>query len=536
METLLFAVEDAPRSMLPIVATGLFFAVILAIAAWGMKKTNDTNDFFLGGRTLGPWILALSYGASYFSAVVFIGFAGTYGWLVSFKSLWIGLANGVVGGLAAWLVLGRATRKMTRNLDSATIPEFFAQRYGSNFMKILGAAVIFVFLLPYSASVFAGLTYLFKEVFNISMTSALTIITVATGVYIVVGGYKAAARIDFLQGAIIIFGALFMALFAISYFAKDYGVSPGVRGRWRIIRRASTMSAVRRRHSTDTDQPFFRRFMTDRAIGAPRWRMFYAIKDKDQIVKGAVVSASSRSMSVSAYGGESLLFCCRGRARSARPTAKRSTRTGSYRRCSSRAYRLVPSGRSCRTLASMSTLCSLALTSSAALSLDLVKGFVAPNASEKTHLAILRICCGIFIICSYFIALFNPSWIVALTALSWGAICGGFLAPYVYGLFWRGTTKSGAIAGMLAGIIVSNAFYWFLFFSEGAATAKKFSPVGASIAMVLPFIVVPVVSAMTKKLEPARVAKAFADEERVEIHVPVGEGSAAVVKGDSLDD
>ncbi|MGI6402416.1 MAG: sodium:solute symporter family protein [Thermoguttaceae bacterium] len=548
METLLFAVEDAPRSMLPIVATGLFFAVILAIAAWGMKKTNDTNDFFLGGRTLGPWILALSYGASYFSAVVFIGFAGTYGWLVSFKSLWIGLANGVVGGLAAWLVLGRATRKMTRNLDSATIPEFFAQRYGSNFMKILGAAVIFVFLLPYSASVFAGLTYLFKEVFNISMTSALTIITVATGVYLVVGGYKAAARIDFLQGAIIFFGALFMALFAFSYFAKDYGGFAGVVERSMANYQArlnGEMSAVQAAPFEPIPSWLFWSvvFMTSIAPwGLPQMaHKFYAIKDKDQIVKGAVVCCVfAIVVGLTAYGVGSL-------AHLLPEDALRSTLTSDGQTID--ANRLVPTMLvACLPSwflavvlllvlsASMSTLCSLALTSSAALSLDLVKGFVAPNASEKTHLAILRICCGIFIICSYFIALFNPSWIVALTALSWGAICGGFLAPYVYGLFWRGTTKSGAIAGMLAGIIVSNAFYWFLFFSEGAATAKKFSPVGASIAMVLPFIVVPVVSAMTKKLEPARVAKAFADEERVEIHVPVGEGSAAVVKGDSLDD
>ena len=228
METLLFAADDPQRSLLPLVITGLFFIVLMAIAAWGMKKTNDTNDFFLGGRTLGPWILALSYGAAYFSAVVFIGFAGTYGWLVSFKSLWVGLMNGLVGSLAAWLVLGRATRKMTRRLNAATTPQFFAQRYGSNFMKVFGAILIFLFLLPYSASVFAGLTYLFKEVFNVSMTTALTIITITTGIYLVIGGYKAAARIDFIQGAIMFFGALCMVWFAFSYFAKDCGGFVGV--------------------------------------------------------------------------------------------------------------------------------------------------------------------------------------------------------------------------------------------------------------------------------------------------------------------
>ena len=223
MDSFLFAAQETQRSLFPLIVTGVFVLVILSIAAWGMKKTSNTNDFFLGGSALGPWILALSYGAAYFSAVVFIGFAGVYGWSVSFRSLWIGLMNGVVGSLAAWLVLGPATRRMTRRLDAATTPAFFLERYGSKGMKIVGAVVVFLFLLPYSASVFAGLTYLFKEVFNVSMTTALTMITVTTGVYLVMGGYKAAARIDFIQGTIMFFGALSMVWFVFSYFAKDLG-------------------------------------------------------------------------------------------------------------------------------------------------------------------------------------------------------------------------------------------------------------------------------------------------------------------------
>jgi Na+/proline symporter len=161
--------------------------------------------------------------------------------------------------------------------------------------------------------------------------------------------------------------------------------------------------------------------------------------------------------------------------------------------------------------ASMSTLCSLALVSSAAVGVDLVKGFIAPNASEKTHLLIFRLCCGVFILVSYLIALFNPSWIVALTSLSWGAVAGAFLAPYMYGLFWRRTTKAGAIAGMVAGLVVANGFYWGLFVLEGADAAKKYSPLVATVAMLVPFVVVPLVSLATKPLEPERVAKAFGD-------------------------
>ena len=523
MDAILFAAEGAQRNLFPLIATGLFFVVLLSIAAWGMKKTSNTNDFFLGGRTLGPWILALSYGAAYFSAVVFIGFAGTYGWLVSFKSLWVGLMNGIVGSFAAWLVLGRATRKMTRRLNAATTPEFFAQRYGSNFMKILGAIVIFLFLLPYSASVFAGLTYLFKEVFNISMTTALTLITATTGIYLIIGGYKAAARIDFIQGTIMFFGSLCMVWFVLSYFAKDCGSFSGVFERAidnYQARLDGTLSAVQSEPFKPMPGWLFWSvvFMTSIAPwGLPQMvHKFYAIKDEKQIFKGAVVCCVFASLiGLSAYGIGSLSHLL--------PEDVLAT-TLSPDGSSIDVNKLVPT-MLVKSLpswflaivlllvlsASMSTLCSLALTSSAALSLDLIKGYVAPSASEKSHLAILRVCCGVFIVCSYLIALFSPSWIVALTALSWGAICGGFLAPYVYGLFWRGTTKAGAVWGMISGVVISNAIYWTLFFGQSPAAAKKFSPVTASVSMLLPFLVVPIVSALTKKLEPERIKRAFED-------------------------
>ena len=237
----LFAAETASQGvpLFPLVVTGLFFFAILAIAAWGMTKTKNVDDFFLGGHLLGPWILAISYGAAYFSAVIFIGFAGTYGWQCSFKSLWIGIGNAVVGGLLAWLVLGKQTRKMTRRLGASTMPEFFKERYGSHRMKCFGAVAIFIFLLPYSAGVFGGLTYLFQAVFHIDMKVALTVITAITGVYLVLGGYKAAARIDFLQGMIMFVGAIAMVMLVWRYFAVQQADTRRRRRRDRRVQSAA---------------------------------------------------------------------------------------------------------------------------------------------------------------------------------------------------------------------------------------------------------------------------------------------------------
>lgn len=507
---------------LPLLLTGLFFVAILAIAAWGMKKTQNVNDFLLGGGVLGPWILAISYGAAYFSAVVFIGFAGQYGWVSSYKSLWVGIANAFFGGLVAWLVLGRRTRAMTRRLNASTTPEFFATRYGSDGMKIAGALIIFLFMLPYSASVFAGLTYLFTEVFGVSLFTALTVVVATTGLYIVFGGYKAAARIDFLQGIIMFVGATAMVWFVANRFAQEYG------GYGAAFARASELYRLRLEGAAgelqvapvDPISPLVFWsvvFMTSIAPwGLPQMvHKYYAIKNEGQIVKGAVVCCVfALLVGCAAYltGAFSHLLP---------PEILEKTLTNGAvdpnKLVPTMLVECLPQWFLAIILllvlsASMSTLCSLALVSSASIGVDLVKGYVAPNASEKTHLTIFRVCCAVFILCSYFIALFNPSWIVALMSLSWGAVAGAFLAPYMYGLYWRRTTKAGAIAGMIVGLVVANGLYWGLFVVEGAGAAKKYSPLVATVAMLVPFVVVPLVSFLSKPLDPERVAKAFGDD------------------------
>ena len=530
----IFAAETASEvsqsaPIFPLVVTGLFFLTILAIAAWGMKKTKSVDDFFLAGHTLGPWVLAISYGAAYFSAVVFIGFAGTYGWQCSFKSLWVGVGNAVLGSWLAWVVLGKATRKMTRRLNASTMPEFFLARYGSHGMKFVGAFAIFVFLLPYSAGVFSGLTYLFQAVFHIDMKVALTAITAVTGVYLVFGGYKAAARIDFLQGMIMFVGAVAMVLFVAFFFARQYG------GMGAALSHATDMFNGR---LAIAEQPVAEGglggkpvpgwlfwsvvFMSSMATwGMPQMvQKYYAIKDEGQIFKGSIVCfAFALVVGVAAYSIGAFAHLMP--MDSLVATLNADGKIDVNQLVPSVLIHTLPSWFLAIVLllvlsASMSTLCSLALTSASAFSIDVFRGYMAPRASEKTALVVLRVSCAFFVVGAYLVALFNPSWIVALTSLTWAVVAGGFLAPYVYGLFWRGVTKAGAIAGMATGLIVSNGFYWGLFFLDSPASAKRLSPVVASIAMIAPFFVVPLVSLVTKKLDPELVSKAFDDAPNAE--------------------
>ena len=183
---------------------------MVGIGVWGMRKTRTLGDFFLGGRTLGPWVSAIAYGTSYFSAVIFIGFAGTQGWQFGLNALWIAVGNALIGALAAWLILARRTRRMTQNLDAMTMPEYLQERYGARHLKPVAASVVFFFLLPYSASVFKGLGHLFELVFHIPYEYALLIMIAFTGVYLILGGYFAIAITDFIQGIIMFFGAALM--------------------------------------------------------------------------------------------------------------------------------------------------------------------------------------------------------------------------------------------------------------------------------------------------------------------------------------
>ncbi|MDR2169088.1 MAG: sodium:solute symporter family protein [Planctomycetaceae bacterium] len=495
--------------LFPLVLTLLFFVLIFFIAIWGMRRTVDVHDFFLGGGTLGAWFLAFSYGTAYFSAVIFVGFAGKFGWQFGLSALWVGIGNAVIGSGLAWIILGRRTRRMTHNLEVKTMPEFFAVRYESNGMKIITALIIFIFLTPYTASVFTGLSYLFEIVFErrFSFTFVLTVISAVSFIYVSFGGYKAIARIDFIQGLIMFIGSLLMVYFV----AKNYG------GIWAAAAEVSTKINERISGGEVQLSSWYILpsvvFMTSFGVwGLPQMvHKYYAIRDEGEIIRGALITTIF-----------ALVIGCA------------AYFTGAM-------THLMPAGEIPKTLAggvnfdqlvpdlvashlpqilmavilllvlsaSLSTLSSLALVSSSAITIDLYKGYFNPRATAGNELLLMRLLCGVFILISYLIALYKPAWIVSLMSISWGAVAGSFLAPYIYGLFWKRTTKLGAYSGMWSGLFISNGLYWYWFFTESPIEAGTRSPLAASIAIIIPLIVVPIVSIITPPPKNETIKKAF---------------------------
>jgi SSS family solute:Na+ symporter len=482
--------------MIAIIMVSIFVMMMIVVGFWGMKKTATLNDFFLGGRNIGPFVSAFAYGTSYFSAVIFIGFAGQFGWKYGFNVLWIALGNALIGSFLAWMFLGRRTRVMSQNLNAMTMPEFLQTRYDGKYIKIIAAVLIFMFLLPYSASVFKGLGYLFEVSFNISFDSALLIIMTITGIYLILGGYFAVTVTDFIQGFIMLAGAIAMTVILT---AKAGGLEQAFQ----------TVSLNYYKHVYSVAKPDYLLlasliFMTSFGVwGMPQMiQKFYAVKN-EKIIKIAAWTTFFFAAVITAcayYTGAltHVFFDAPIIGATGKPQFDQMIPQllATYLPEFLVAFILL-----LILSASMSTISSLILVSASSVSIDLYKGKINPNISGKDSVVMMRFLSGVFIAISYFIARYEFSFIVTLMSLSWGVIAGAFLAPYIYGLYWKRTTLWGAKIGMISGVTTAI----LLFYAMGPAK----SPFSASMAMIIPFFVIPAVSMFTPKINKRILVKAF---------------------------
>ncbi|HOJ11228.1 MAG TPA: sodium/solute symporter [Clostridiales bacterium] len=474
---------------------GLFFAVMIIVGIYSRKKVTNVNDFLLGGRNMGPWISAFSYGTTYFSAVIFIGYAGRIGWNFGISATWIGIGNAILGSLLAWLVLAKRTRKMTNDLNASTMPEFFEKRYDSKAMKITTASIIFIFLVPYTASVYQGLGYLFEKAFNIPFIYCMMGMAVLTGAYLMLGGYVATALNNFIQGIIMIAGIVFMLYYIIT--------NPAVGGLREGLSKLGSIdqNLVKPFGGLPVDLLALVTLTSLGTWGLPQMvHKFYAIKDEDAIKKGTVISTlfalliAGGAYFVGAFGR--LFFIYNNAQVPANPdmvmplVLQWALPDALY----GLIIILVLS-------ASMSTLSSLVLVSSSAITIDLIKGIWSPNIGKKREMLLMRVFCAVFVVLSFIVAV-TPNAILTLMSFSWGTISGAFLAPFMYGLFWKGTTRAGAWAGILSGFLCSVGGAMLL-----GMNAKLAPNIGA-VAMIVSLIAVPVVSLLTSKQSENALGKA----------------------------
>lgn len=484
----------------------VFFTVMIGVGIYARKTATNVNDFVLGGRGVGPWLTAFAYGTSYFSSVVFVGYAGQFGWKYGLSSTWIGIGNAVIGSLLAWLVLGRRTRVMTQKLDAKTMPEFFGKRYDSKALRVAGSAIAFVFLVPYTSSIYNGLSRLFGMAFNIDYKVCIIVMALLTGVYVIMGGYMATAWNDFIQGIIMLFGICAVIVAVLS----------GQGGFLNAVKELSVIPADNAVSALEEAQGLYASFFGPDPVnlvgviiltslgtwGLPQMvHKFYAIKDERAVKTGTIVSTFfAIIVSGGCYflGGFGRLFDV--------PAIYNADGSIAYDAIVPQMLSTLPDLLIGIVIvlvlsASMSTLSSLVMTSSSTLTLDFLKDVMVKNMSEKTQLVVMRVLIAVFIILSVVLALNPPTFIAQLMGVSWGALAGAFLAPFMYGLYSKKITKTAVWASYIVGVglTVSNLFLKFIA-----------SPINAgAITMVAGLIVVPVVSVMTPKLKKEYVDEIF---------------------------
>ena len=483
--------------MLSVIFVALFLLLMICIGIWGMKKTTTLQDYFIGGRSIGPFISALAFGTSYFSAVLFIGFAGKLGWAFGLDVLWIAFGNALFGSMLAWLVLGHRTRVMTHNLNAITMPEYFESRFGSPNIKIVAALIIFIFLLPYSASVYKGLGHLFEINFNISYNTALIVMTLITGIYLVLGGYFAVTLTDFIQGLIMLVGSIAMVAVLVG---KGGG----------LVTVLDTVQQNYALHIPPDKQPGWVLlaslvFMTSFGTwGLPQMvQKFYSIKNEKVIRTAAIVTTIfALVVVVSAYfsGSLSHIFFSNDTIPmiDGKPAFDRFIpellKSNLPEALMALILLLVLS-------ASMSTLASLVLVSSSSVAIDIYQKHSLSEEHHRRTLVMMRVLSAVFVLLSLVLALYPLGIIIVLMSLSWGTVAGSFMAPYIYGLYWKRTTKAGVWAGMATGLSLAIGLFFYL------GPAK--SPIASTVAMIVPFAVVPLVSIFTSPPEKDVLEKAF---------------------------
>ena len=491
----------------------VFFGVMTGVGIYCSKHSTDVNGFVLGSRSVGPWLTAFAYGTSYFSAVVFVGYAGQFGWKYGIASTWIGIANALLGSLLAWAVLGRRTRVMTQHLSSATMPQFFEKRFSSKRLKTASALIIFVFLIPYTASLYNGLSRLFGMAFNIDYGVCVFVMAALTAVYVIVGGYMATAINDFIQGIIMLIG---IAAVVLAVLKQQGGFTQAL----------ASLANVQDADVSDTPGIFASFFGPDPlnllgvmiltsmgTWGLPQMvQKFYAIKSEKSISKGMIISTLFAAVVAGGcyfLGGFGRLFSDRV------DIAKDGYDAIIPQMLSDLNPFLIALVVILVLSASMSTLSSLVMTSSSTLTLDVIKVNIKKNMSQKQQLSCMRIFIAVFVIISALIAIYQYNtglaFIAQMMGVSWGALAGAFLAPFLYGLYWKRTTKWGCIASFAFSSVVMVANIFFkAYFPQILA-----SPINAgAFCMLCGMIIVPAVSLITKAPDKKSVDDIFACYER----------------------
>ncbi len=506
--------------MLDYVILILYALSMVLVAIYTRNRSKSVNDFLLAGkRGLNGWMSAFSYGTTYFSAVIFIGYAGKFGQLYGLASVWIGVANAIIGALFAWLVLARRTKNMTNRLSAKTMPDFFEKRYESPRLKLVSAIVIFIFLIPYSASVYNGLGSLFGIVFGIPGWVIMIILAVLTAMYLFFGGYFATALSDFIQGIIMLVGVVLMVICFMNNENVSWDISALVNNpesTW------FTFGSEKTGLYGNTVTLMSLILLTSFGVWAlPQTiHKYYAIRDRRAIMQGTVVSTVfALIIGFGAYfvGALSGLF-------------SEFSGVSGDKIIPVMLDKVIPTGligiiAVLILSASMSTLSSVSLASASVVAVDIYKGSIRREAKDKQVNTVMRVLCLVFILISVVLAILNEQFKVTAIAymmgISWGTLAGCFMGPFVLGVCWKRVTKPAVWSSIISSLVLTVGLIFFFgyhkngfdcTFAKALGDGVGCSPMIGVICMIFSVIITVAVSLLTKAPSDSAIYEAFDKE------------------------
>jgi SSS family solute:Na+ symporter len=505
--------------------------------AWRRTKTAD--DYMVAGRETHPFVMALSYGATFISTAAIVGFGGTAG-VYGMGLLWLTFLNILVGIFIAFVFFGKRTRKMGHNLGALTFPEFLSKRFDSRFIQYFSGLVIFFGMTLYASVVLIGMARFAETTLSIDYNIALVVLAVIVALYVIFGGIRGVMYTDALQGTIMFVGMFILLVATYWMLGGVTDANQALTNLVNVVPAKATAAATATGFTGWTSMP---------ALGSPFWWTLVStlilgvgigVLSQPQLVVRFMTVKSNRELNRAVLVGGIFILLMTGTAFIVGALSNvyffETAGKLAMQVVNGNADSIIPAFITAAMplwfayifmiallSAAMSTLSAQVHTQGTALGRDIYETLT--NKKSGASVMIARMGIAIAMIIAVIMGFILPANIIAVGTSMWFSItAAAFLSMYVFALFWKGCTKAGAISGLVVGTLIS--LFWLVFeykkSAEALGIAKALTgnavlttalpwPTVDPIVIALPIalVVTVVVSLLTRKLSKEHMDKCF---------------------------
>lgn len=491
------------------VAIVIYLAAMLGVGIWFSKKNNSVDDFYLGGRKLGPFVTAMSAEASDMSSWLLMGLPGVAYLTGLAEASWtaIGLA---IGTYLNWLIVARRLRQYSTRLDAITVPQFFSKRWGDekNLLSAIAAVVIIIFFIPYLASGFSACGKLFGTLFNMNYVTAMVISAAVIVIYTVMGGFLAASFTDLVQSVIMTIALIVVLGFGVT----KAGGMDAVMSNAQSLAGYLSLANIHNPSTGGSDPYSFLTICSLLAWGLGYFGMphilvrFMAIEDEKKLSLSRrvatvwVVISMAVAIFIGVVGnGMSKAGTLEQLADAETIIVRIASLISDHGVFAALVAGVILAG---ILAATMSTADSQLLAASSSVSQNLVGEFFHIKLDSKKSMLLARSVMVAISLVAIFLARDPNSSVFRVVSFAWAGFGAAFGPTVLFALFWKRSNKWGALAGMVTGGAMVFIWKYLIAPMGGAWAIYELLPafVVASVAIVVVSLATGKPSAETEKV------------------------------------